>query len=191
MSFTRDTTRAQYALQHIVMPTVLGGTRAQWYSTEAGDNPLLRRLDMSAGIDLFIENSDGHISGVSSRIQVIGTGKPYDTFTVRAERDSGAKTEYEKRLQAIQHGYLYPRLMMQAYITNWRGELISAAVANTEDVIRFIEAGNADTRRTTNAEFYVVPWSDLKEAGARVREWRPEPEDEWSLPESARKGVAV
>lgn len=191
MSFTRDTNRAQKALETLVMPVVLAGSKANWYSTERGDDPLLRRLDMSAGIDLFIENNDGHISSVSSRIQTVGTSQPYNTFTVRAERDSGAKTEYEKRLEAIKHGYLYPRLMMQAYITNWRGELVSAAVADTKDVIRFIEAGNAATRRTTNAEFYVVPWSDLKEAGARVREWRPEPEDEWSLPASARKGVAV
>jgi hypothetical protein len=53
-----------------------------------------------------------------SRIQ---TGVNYKTFTIRNKRKSGARTEYEKRKIAIEKGYLYPYLTVQAYVTDSAG----------------------------------------------------------------------
>jgi hypothetical protein len=45
-------------------------------------------------------------------------GNARNTFTIRYKRASGAKTEYQKRSEAILNnkGYLYPYLTIQAYL---------------------------------------------------------------------------
>ena len=132
-------------------------------------NETKRLLDTLAGIDLFAVNRDKGMRGIASRLQ---WGKAWRTFTIRKERESGARTEYEKRKYAIEHGYLYPKLTMQAYIDQ---DTVTVGIAYTEDIIRCIEMGEASIRRTGTdqkgqAYFYVINWDDMKRLGMRVWE---------------------
>lgn len=122
-------------------------------------------LDTLAGIDFWNIRSEAGIRGVATRIQ---RGKSWRTFTIRHKRMSGARTEYEKRKQAIEEGMLYPELTIQAYVDN--GQLLSYAVAKTVDILEMIDMGRAKIKHTGpeqygQASFYVVKWDDMKEAG--------------------------
>ncbi len=123
---------------------------------EGRDNEVCQVLDMSCGVDyLLVSGGCDMIYGAASRVQY---GKNYRTFTVRKSRESGATTEYEKRLLAIQHKAIWPHYNLQAYIT---GEDVSGlAIVKTEDLIDFISRDLADVKQTNadkigQAEFYV------------------------------------
>ena len=135
-----------------------------------------RDLDQTSGIDAWhIVNGRG-IRGIASRVQVCPYPfDRYDTFTIRRSRDSGARTEYAKRKEAIQssQGWLYPHLTIQSYISaRSNGSLRSFAVAQTANIIAAIdhwieleqpEDSNVYIRRTGNASFYVVEWDSVAE----------------------------
>lgn len=139
------------------------------------DDDLAKKLDQLAGIDIF--NVDGDVTyGVASRIQTVRDGKAWDTFTVRKRRDSGAATEYEKRLKALDsNGILFPRLTYQAYVSaNTGGRLISMAVCLTEELINLCKEGHAGTRHTGarqfgGAEFFYISWRDMVRLGCKMR----------------------
>jgi len=131
--------------------------------------PMAKMLDTLAGIDIWYINKSNGMRGIASRIQ---TGPNYKTFTVRKKRESGAKTEYEKRKIAIEKGYLYPYLTVQAYVTD-DNKLLSFAIAKTKDIIDAIDAGLWHKNHTGpdqigQAEFYVVNWQDMKNAGYEI-----------------------
>jgi len=135
------------------------------------DVELARLLDMKAGIDGWQIRTDG-MRGIAARVQ---TDCEYRTFTVRRERDSGAKTEYEKRAEAIygNNGLIYPTITVQAYrVINNEGIVVSVGVARTKDVFDFIRAGYAKQKRTSNAWFFVAPWDDMRQRGFRVHQHR-------------------
>lgn len=139
-----------------------------------------RMIDILAGIDAWqVADGQGGMRGIASRVQ---WGHSWRTFTIRASRDSGARTEYEKRSWALEHqadGWLYPHLMSQGYVSEQRtGHLLSAAVARTADIFDFVrtEPELADWRqalrgrgwyrqRTSNAGFMVVPWDNFEGSG--------------------------
>lgn len=134
-------------------------------------NETKRLLDTMAGIDLFAVNPIKGMRGVASRLQ---WGKAWRTFTIRKERESGTKTEYEKRKYAIENGYLYPRITMQAYIDH-KQNIVTIGIAYTEDIIRCIDNGNCKIRRTGadqkgQASFYVVEWDEMKAKGMKLWE---------------------
>jgi hypothetical protein len=123
---------------------------------------LFRLLDQRAGIDEWHWGGDKGIRGMASRVQWIKPGyAPWNTFTMRKSRDSGAKTEYQKRVEAIQsnEGWMYPALTVQAYIRdNENAELLSFGLAYTDEIIDYILKGLADDNATTNASFYIIPF---------------------------------
>jgi len=130
---------------------------------------MAKLLDTLAGIDVWYINKLNGMRGIASRIQ---TGVNYKTFTVRNKRKSGAKTEYEKRKIAIEKGYLYPYLTIQAYVSE-NNELLSYAIAKTEDIINAIDNGLCYKNHTSKnqigqAEFFVVKWYDMKKAGYEI-----------------------
>jgi len=131
---------------------------------------LAKLLDMLAGIDVWHIDKVNGIRGVALRIQ---TGdKDWHTFTIRATRDNGVKTEFEKRSYAIEHGFLYPYLTVQAYITK-DNKLVSFAVAKTKDIIDMIKTGHATMRHTGQeqigqASFYIIDWYDMKKCGYKI-----------------------
>ena len=145
---------------------------------EGQANEVCRVLDMQCGIDyLLYSKCSGQVYGLASRVQY---GRNYRTFTVRKERESGAKTEYKKRIDASTYGGLSPQYTMQAYVKD--GEINGLAVVKTEDLLNFIEKGFADEGRTGankdgQATFYICDWDKLREAGYAVKEYS-QPDDE-------------
>lgn len=142
------------------------------------DKGMATMLDQRSGIDAWHLSQDGRVRGVASRVQ--WTDKPWNTFTVRYSRDSGAKTEYEKRKIDIESdaGWLYPHMTVQAYIGGDKtsgGDLLSVAVIKTRSLIAACEqviAGNASgggVRRTNNAAFIWLTWSWLRNSGCEIK----------------------
>lgn len=139
---------------------------------EGDDNQVCKILDMTCGTDyIHVYAERGLVVGVASRIQDMG--KNWRTFTVRKERDSGAKTEFEKRKYAIQKGGIYPLLTMQGYVVN--GKIDGIAIVKTVDLMRYVDEGHATIRHTGadqngQASFFVCPWDDMRKHGIRVLE---------------------
>lgn len=153
---------------------VEGKTLAQAQGMRLPEDDPSSDLDRLAGIDAWHIERDRGIQGVGSRIQECPPPwAPYNTFTIRKSRTTGARTEYQKRKNAIKTGHLYPHLTVQGYITKKHdGELLSFAVAPTEGIIsaigEWLKLGQPDrmgieVNRTGNASFYVVDWSPIAE----------------------------
>lgn len=133
------------------------------------DIELAKQLDMKAGIDGWQIHKDG-IRGIASRIQE--SKRLWDTFTIRLSRDSGAITEFEKRLKAIEspdRGWIYPALTVQAYAATKKGPILSCGITNTKDLIQYIKSGLHYTRRTSNASFAVCIWRKMIKNGYYVK----------------------
>ena len=125
-----------------------------------------RDLDQLSGIDAWHIVKGKAIRGIASRVQeCLPKWKTYDTFTVRKSRQySQNATEYEKRKDAIysNRGWLYPHLTVQAYVSSkTNGYLRSFAVAETKNIIDFIDSGKSKTKPCANAVFYVIPWDKI------------------------------
>ena len=141
---------------------------------EVNVDRLADSFDKYSGIDAWQVLPEMGMRGIGSRIQRVNDDvRPYDSFTVRARRFSGAKTEFAKRVQAIEsnRGYLYPYLTVQAYVRERDNELLSAAVCRTEDLIRYINEGHSKENETTNASFYTCFWRDMVTKGFKVKSY--------------------
>lgn len=145
---------------------------------EGDDSEICRLLDMTCGTD-YVQayKQKGLVWGVASRIQTIKQGyKPYNSFTVRKERSSGALTEYEKRIYAIKHNGIYPFLTMQAYVDE-DDNFLSVGVAKTTDILEFVENGFAYSNHTGakqigQASFFVCKWGEMQRRGYKVKIWQ-------------------
>ena len=165
-----DMTWSSLLFRQSVWPLVLkitgGGELLQMEGRP--DVELATLLDMKAGIDGWQITEKGGMRGIAARVQK--GNKAWDTFTIRKSRDSGCETEYAKRYRAIRDksGEIYPHLTIQAYALTESGPVVSVGVARTEDIISFIVLGLAETRKTSNAVFYVCPWAKMKKSGFKV-----------------------
>jgi len=146
------------------------------------DGEMAEELDQTAGVDSWNVKHDDTIRGVASRVQYIKKSNldgPPDTFTVRKSVPSGAKTEFQKRLEAIRKDALYPAWTVQAYLDRPGGELLEIGRVKTRDLIEHINDGsesNGDYRvndRPGKASFYIVEWSRLESLGIGVRYEKP------------------
>ena len=138
------------------------------------DSNMARHLDMLAGIDAWHIQTGAGMRGIASRVQV---GTSWRSFTIRLELDSGAETEYAKRgraLAAAPGRWLFPYLTCQAYLGSWDGPLLSAAVAKTSDIIKCVDRGWCEKRRTDNASFAVVFWSVMTQHDLAVKTYEGE-----------------
>ena len=142
---------------------------------EGIDSNIARELDQTAGIDAWGYHHAGLI-GLALRIQY---DMFYETFTIRCRRESGAKTEYEKRLEAFHWGALAPTLTVQAYVDRKANKLYGGAVARTEDLLTCIKQGKYRLLATGDdqigrASFYVIKWSDVADLEtADSKPWCP------------------
>lgn len=94
-------------------------------------------LDILAGVDAWqiVQNKKG-MRGIASRVQ---WGGDYKSFTIRYSTPSGAETEFQKRLRAIQspdEGYLFPHLTVQAFLDKQGGKILSVAAIPTRHIIQ-------------------------------------------------------
>ena len=142
--------------------------------TETGGNdPLYRSMDIDAGMDVWQIVDGRGARGIASRVQTIGPGATmYPSFTIRYSRDSGAETEYTKRIRAMDGGgYAFPLITCQAYYRNKR-DFLGCAVARTRDIYKAIRL-SPDSMRKVNGggeTFLVVWWRDI----ARIKIIRPD-----------------
>lgn len=182
--FEEDLSNSATDFERVVAPVLKDWTGARNVSVEANtDTELAEELDQTAGVDSWNIKSDSIVRGIGSRVQYLSTSRldtPADTFTIRKERMSGAKTEYEKRLHAIQNGGVYPHWTTQAYLSEPGGELLSLARVRTKDLIFHIkdgEEGYGDDYTVMDpdgeASFYIVNWWRLEEVGVGVRTTKP------------------
>lgn len=136
-----------------------------------------KHLDTLAGVDAW-QVVEGHgMRGVASRVQWVGSGGPFNTFTIRCKTKWGNETEIHKLKRAIIDGgreWLAPSLTIQAYLTK-DGKFLSAGCVATSDLIRWavdeIRAKRA-TYRWNGADgnkFMACGWRDLTSAGVAVQ----------------------
>lgn len=131
-------------------------------------------LDCNAGIDIWYCSDSKYIVGIASRIQKYKKNKygrvvEYKTFTIRKKRESGVKTEYEKRKDAMAFGYIYPKYTVQAYLSEDKDTIKAFAIAKTRDILEYISKNDKLTNNTGadqigQAEFYVIDWYKFKES---------------------------
>lgn len=91
---------------------------------------MTKELDILAGIDAWQVINKKGIRGIASRVQY---GRAWDTFTIRYSRPSGAKTEYQKRVDQLTDGsFLLPEYTIQAYLDKQiGGSFASAGIIQT------------------------------------------------------------
>ena len=127
------------------------------------DNEIARELDILCGIDIWQTIDGAGARGIASRVQNNNNEQyrgrsNWRTFTIRYKRNTGAKTEYEKRMEAIMTGrFIYPYLTCQAYFDF--GELVGCGVARTVDVF---DAVNLENTNKSDNIFLVVPFNKVK-----------------------------
>lgn len=140
---------------------------------EGDTGNIAKILDTQCGID-YILDYNGLLYGVASRIQrVEGGRRPWNTFSVRNERDNGTTTEYEKRIKNIFGQSIYPKITYQAYVSS-DGKLQSMAVGFTEDIIACCALGKYTMRHTGSAQvgqasFMAVDWNVMRRSGYTLR----------------------
>ncbi|MBA7579003.1 hypothetical protein ES708_20869 [subsurface metagenome] len=143
--------------RHFIIEALGGG---YIYSLEESNHIILRLLDDISGIDI-IWKKDNKVKGIASRVQ--WEEEPYDTFTIRYKRKSGARTEYEKRLQTIGESYC-PHLTMQMYCNNRKENILeSMAIIKTEDLyLLSIEHPELFHTTKSNNLFKYIRWDDIR-----------------------------
>jgi hypothetical protein len=179
-----DLERSARVFQRLVWPAVrgyCGGGDLAAIEGAARDRPLaLRLLDELAGIDYITAAAGGGpVYSIAARVQFVD--RPYDTFTIREARESGARTELGKRMEEhrnLYHQPLMPSFTVQAYATDEAVPvLLSAAAIWTAELIGHVRWGEEgrDYRRnaTDNATFVYVPWSAPRPPGPFI--WRAGP----------------
>lgn len=144
------------------------------FPVEGDPNPVLESLDKKSGIDAILIKEFG-LYGIALRIQM---GPLYRTFTVRKQRASHAKTEYEKLTLAAEKQALTPRFTAQAYIDPNARQLLGGAVMHTCNLLDLIQSNRCKTKHTHNdqigqAEFFVVDWDTVKNQKLWIQEFVP------------------
>lgn len=138
------------------------------HSIEDSDNIILQKMDKYSGID-WIAESNKRLVTVAARIQYDTT---FRTFTIRTKRRTGAKTEYEKRVEAIKNGFLYPTYTCQAYFDTSTGLLDGGAIMKTVDLFESLE--KSYNKSKSDNEFVYKSFTDIKEEGYSIKIVGPE-----------------
>jgi len=170
MSFAHNMSCSSQAFRCVVWPII---QHEQWLGpgdfelVEDQSDYLRRSFDILAGIDLWHIDTARGMRGIASRIQ---WGCNFQTFTIRYSTASGARTEFQKRLEAIENpdeGWAFPIFTVQAYISGGRGssEVASVAIVPTRQLIEYARDNIMNLTIQSNSEdgnqFLVVPWTRL------------------------------
>lgn len=166
----KDLGRSARLFKNVVYPEIghwFGDGHVRMVEAET-TSELGELLDQLSGIDAWHVETDAGMQSLASRVQ---SDFGYETFTIRKERDSGARTEFEKRKQAIVEGYEYPHWTVQAYVDYDTEEVINAAACHTIDLYRYLmwedEGDGWYVQSGPNASFIVVGWEDLEASSLR------------------------
>jgi hypothetical protein len=183
-----------------IRPKVQGGELKPVEAVAPGE--LEADLDQLAGIDAWhLRHDRGVMRGIASRIQWLAPDeKVWRSFTIRMQRPNGARTEYEKRCEALDHaneGWLLPHLTVQAYaaLPRRQGRLLAAAVVRTHELYGYArQRPERKWRRNPADGVLFTPWwwKELDAAGiqvgvvdADVPEYEQMADDDWGVPDLA------
>ncbi len=179
--FIKNLSDSAYDTRRLILPKIkelewLKGEFTQMeVSVDKDFKKLAHDFDSLSGIDIWqVENKSG-IIGIANRIQ--WTDKNWASFTIRAKRESGYETEYQKRVRALKSNgkYIYPYITIQSYIEEPRreGKLISMGMGFTKDIIIMIKKGKYKIRINPidKTEFYAVFWKEMEECSFKVIIW--------------------
>jgi hypothetical protein len=123
-----DSVKALEKIKDTVLPKIISG---KIHCIEKSNDEILLLFDRISGVDYIRQNEHG-LQGIAARVQ---WGFNYNTFTIRMQRKTGAKTELEKRIEQIKNGYIYPAYTLQAYFDNRKeNNLLSIAIIKTIDL---------------------------------------------------------
>ena len=159
-----DMDRTQKAIG-VLKEIVFSGV--EFRSIEKTKNEVLLWLDQYSGIDyIFKTNKTNQIVGVAARIQF---DVKFETFTIRFERHTGSRTEFHKRVEAIEKGYFYPTFTLQAYFNEAENKMYHAAIIDTKKLYSFM-LDNPDKvhERKSDNVFKFVYWDDLKDYRIKI-----------------------
>ena len=158
-----DSAKAFNKIKNTVIPLLISG---EIISVEAQENEIKKLLDFEAGIDYLRKDKHG-LQGIAWRAQFNYT---CNTFTIRTERESGNKTELEKRLYAIENEYIYPEFTIHAYFDNEINlNLYSVAIIKTVDLFDFYKKNKGMFGiGKSNAEFIFIWWGHLKDLQIKI-----------------------
>lgn len=159
----RESNKAIIKLKNTILPRLISG---RIISVESQEDEVKKLLDIEAGIDYLRYDKHG-LQGIASRIQYKYTA---NTFTIRTERESGNKTELEKRLYAIENDYLYPEFTLQAYFDNSIDlNLYSVAIIKTVDLFNYYKTNEDDFGKSaSNAKFIYIHWEKLRHLQIKI-----------------------
>jgi hypothetical protein len=115
------------------------------YSKEFKDE-FKTHLDIEAGVDYALLINGGGMQFISARV----LKKNIEELTVRYSRPNGVKTEYEKRMDAIQNNKIFPNLTIQGNVTA-EGEFMFAGIISTYNLYRHLN---------WNKDKYYPRWND-------------------------------
>lgn len=124
------------------------------------------------------EETDKGMEAVASRVQYMDQydrDEPWNTFTVRYERESGQETELEKRKRAIEYGFTSPHWAIHAYLDKEGGKLLTVGMCLMSELISYVDKNkeNLQLRKSDDnghkALFFYVPWSNLKNEGVTIK----------------------
>lgn len=181
LDVARDLSKSAAAFQDVVWPVIspeLGGGELVPVESVTATS-FAKALDMLAGVDAWqVCSTDGRMRGIASRVQWISSdSKPWNSFTIRKSRATGATTEYEKRiyaLKSIREGWVFPGLTVQAYLSSQSNELLSVAAIKTYDLFAHVLKGRRGvdyTERPNRQDgnvFIAVFWDVLRKSGVDV-----------------------
>jgi hypothetical protein len=168
-----------YDFRRVVLPILAWWLpQGRFVSVEdAPNHPAVKAVDTVAGIDGWvISEGSTRLQGIASRVQY-GT-EPYESFTIRARRPSGAVTKLAKRLQALRdrdEHYVVPHYTVQAWVERRRtGRALLVLMVRTQDLFAFVVDHPDKVERRRNpadgTEFLVVWADDLRAAGFDVKQ---------------------
>ena len=158
-----DMTESSQRFIDILKPQLSKILKGSFITVEGETTDEMRKLfDILSGIDAWFFNNAKGMRGIASRIQP--SNHNWRTFTIRYKRDSGTKTEYEKRKYSIENNYLYPYLTLQSYLDD-DNNIISYALIKTKDLISIVDnhLEKCILRKTGKSQigqssFVVVKW---------------------------------
>ena len=147
----------------------LSGSLAQVESSIVSGSLVLEWMDRFAGIDWVVKDSENNIGGIASRIRFVSAAHPYpyEEFTVRCDKYYGAISEYDKRIHAIKHGYMFPTFTMQSWYSG--SVFLCGAYILTKDLYKFAEEFEyLVSTEHSDREFKAIKWHDLERTGYKI-----------------------
>lgn len=134
--------------------------KSQLVNIERSEDGVLMWFDKYAGVDWIARTETDQIIGIASRIQ---WDIDYKTFTIRYERWTKTKTEYDKRKEAIEKDYMYPTYTLQAYFKDKNNpQMLSCGIIKTLDLYSFIDIfPDLVYKNKSDNIFKYIKWEDL------------------------------